>query len=535
MHIPKDVLDDSEMRKELGKKSLKHFAAVYFPELFKFEIPKFHHKWYRLLSFRDFSKKTIFKFLVLVGFRDSAKTSLAKIKVVRDICYKRKKLIGYVCFEKESSGAALFDVATWLQTNPFILKDFGELFKSSDASNAPEKKTINNFVTNNGVKLTAMSIRQSVRGKIFEFQRPDCYVIDDFENNITKRSGALTRKAIDFFKELIPGLAPNAEVIFVCNKISDIGSVQWLLDTAENNPDFRVSEVPVIQNGKSVWPERFVLTDEEAAKINAHILDPDAKIVSLESLKRSMNADGQLTFEQEMLLQPLVEGERFFDTKKIDTRIEVLKNKKWQSNDPQKEDYFVDSGDWKTWIGAYKLDHEYVIGADVSEGYGRDSSVIQVLDITTGDQVKEFESNRCPPAILAKLIYDEGKTAGHCRVAPERNSIGVAVITELRSLDYPEIYREKTIDKVSDRPVHKYGWQTNSKTKATMLFEFKRDFEAGHIGINSLPLLREMRNYTKEEVTTVSFDPEMSQHFDRVIAMAIAWQMRKHLPIRGFA
>jgi len=324
-------------------------------------------------------------------------------------------------------------------------------------------------------------------------------------------------------------------LIILCNKISDTGSVQWLLDTAEKNPAFMVEDVPVVIDGKSVWPSKFVLTDDEAEEVNSKLSDSKFWVKSLESLKRTSNADGKKTYEQEMMNEPLVEGDRFFNIEIIDRRIAQIKAKQYQSHSPDEPDYFVQDGDWKRWGKTEKKEGEdIVVSADVSEGYGIDSSVIQVFNVTTCKQIAEYESNQCPSDILARLMVEEGKKANNCLLAPERNSIGVGVINELKHCNYWSIYRQKTIDRITDKPVYKYGWYTGSNTKPLMLFEFKRDFENGLIEINSLPLLREMRSFTNGEVKYKNFDPEASNHFDRVIAMAIAWQMRNVNQIKGF-
>ncbi len=526
-------LDSPEIRRSMGAESVFGFALCYFPELFKFDVPKFHKKWYRLLSFFDKNTGTFFNYLILLAFRDSAKTTLAKIKVVRDICYKRKRLIAYVCYEKDRSGEALFDIATWLQTNALIIHDFGNLFESASSDDKkPEKKTINNFVAS-GVRVTAFSIRQSVRGRIFGFERPDCYVIDDFENNVTKKSALMTRKVIDFLKELMTGLAAGAEVILLCNRISDVGSVQWLLDTAHKNPEFRVSEVAVIEAGRSTWPSKFALTDGEAAEANKAKKDPSKFVKSLESLKRTMNADRTKTFEQEMLNEALTVGDRFFDTEKIDLRIKVLQDIEWQDKDPSLPNYRKKEGDWIRW-GVLNKNHINVVGSDIAEGYGNDSSVIEDFDITIGKQMAEYESNLCPPEILGKYMIEEGKAGGYCLLIPERNNVGVGTIQYIKTEKYLNLYREKTVDKISNQPVKKYGYHTNGHTKPIMLFDFKRDFEAGLIEIMSISLLREMRAFTNSDVVYANFDPEASNHFDRVMAACITWQGRNVKQIKGF-
>jgi uncharacterized protein (DUF169 family) len=54
-----------------------------------------------------------------------------------------------------------------------------------------------------------------------------------------------------------------------------------------------------------------------------------------------------------------------------------------------------------------------------------------------------------------------------------------------------------------------------------MLFDFQRDFNDGSLVIKSLPLLREMRAFANGDLKMANFDDEVSNHFDRVMAMAI--------------
>lgn len=520
-------LEDKQKRIKICETNFYLFCVTYFPEFFKFPSAKFHKLW--CLLFEKLSKG-LFKFFVLIAFRESAKTSYCKLFLMWCICYKKRSFANYVCYEKEAAGDALFDVVKWLQTKELIIEDFGYLFPEVKpvGEKRPEKKSIYNFVTSNNVKVVALGIRKSTRGKLFENERPDLYIIDDFENNTTKKSSALTRAAIMFFEELLSGISEDAQVIWPCNKISDTGSVQWLLDTAEGNPDFRVSEIPVMNaNNILYWYSKYALTDEQAKERNKDVVDPKKKVTSLESKKRTLNAVRPGVFEQEMLNQPLVEGERFFDVHKIDKRLAYLKTVEWQQETGKENmnNYYLKKDKWKIW-GKFNKAHRYGIGSDVSEGYGRDSSTIELIDFTSGKQIAEYENDRCPPEVLGQLLVDLGLEYGICPIAPERNAVGIAVLSKIKSLNYQRLYREKTIDKITNKPVQKFGWHTNTKTKANMLFDLKRDFEAGIIEIMSRPLLLEMRAFTNYDLDVVSFDDEVSCHFDRVMGFAIAWQMR---------
>lgn len=520
------ILQNQNYRVNICSNNFYLFCITYFPQFFKFPSPKFHFLWIKLF---EKLAANLFKFLVLVAFRESAKTSLSKLFLVWCICYKKCRFANYVCYEKESAGDALFDIVSWLQTNKLLIEDFGHLFPEMQpiGEKRPEKKSIYNFVTSNDVKVLALGIRKSTRGKIFDTERPDLYIIDDFENNITKRSAALTRKTISFFEEFIPGLSGDAKVVFIANKISDTGSVQWLYETAESNPDWRLSEVPVMNSkGIRYWYHKFALTDKEAEERNKNIEDPKKKVISLESMKRNLNKVKPGNFEQEMLNQPLVDGERFFNIEKIDQRLAYLKTIEWQDKDQKAPNYYKRDGKWKRWGGYVDL-HRYGIGADVSEGFGRDSSTIELFDFTTGKQIVEYENSRIEPNPLAVLCVDLAKEFRNCIFAPERNNIGISVIDKTKDLGYKNMYREKTIDKVTNRQIHKFGWHTNGKTKPNMLFDFQKSFENGEIEIMSRPLLLEMRAFTNYDLDVISFDDEVSNHFDRLMGAAIAWQMRK--------
>jgi hypothetical protein len=43
---------------------------------------------------------------------------------------------------------------------------------------------------------------------MFSGARPDLLIFDDFENNMTKKSTAMTRRAITYFDEMLGALAP---------------------------------------------------------------------------------------------------------------------------------------------------------------------------------------------------------------------------------------------------------------------------------------------------------------------------------------
>ena len=533
-------------RKSVCETSILMFSITYFPHYFTHLLAQFHYDLTTLLD----AIGNEFHHLILIGFRWCAKTTYGgKIKAVHSIVYKKSRYVIFWSFEEEASKDNLFDIARELQENELILADFGQLYFEEDEkiwkgshskviSKRSKKTWIGNFLTSNGVRVQATSMKKTLRGKMFAAARPDLLIFDDFENNNTKKSIAMTRRAISYFDEMLWALAPWAICVYNCNRISDNGSVAWLEDKASGNPDWQKWEQDVYSVTKEfvkqknwtvieeevydiVWKDKYVETDEEALAVNDErwekYHDRSRFVQSLETIKRTMNKDWRKVFEQEYRNQPLVEWDRLFDSEKVDANL-----KRAQEIEPE-----IDWA-WQVYK-RFEIGHKYIIGVDVSEGIGLDSSTIEVLDITDSvvEQVAEFESNTTDPIMLVKEIVQASKNYNDCLATVERNSVWVSVIALMKEKDMEHLLTMHTaFDHISQQKYSKYGWQTNASSKPKMLFDFKTIFHNWEIIINSVPLLREMRGFSNLDVSHKRFDPtdELSRHFDRLMAMAIGLQ-----------
>lgn len=500
-----------------------YFCLYYFPEYFKYKIAGFqydmHEDLVRLID-RDIS------FLIWMMFRESAKTTLTKLFVCYCICFNKKKYINWDSYEKENAEAALFGVATTLQTNKKIIADFGQLYwEDQKKTKRSQLKRINNFVTANGVKCEAFSTQESTRGRVFNENRPDLFVLDDFETAKTKRSAAMIRNIIEHIDELLGGLNNQASTIFLCNYISESGVVQYLLNKAKQDPKFFTRRVDAEIDGEPAWPERHTMTDIEADAINAGIDDPEKKVESLESKKRTL---GDRVYGPEMLNKPEASGDLTFDREKIDAAI-VAANERNKRQPPS------DKGGFKTW-GHFLPHHRYAIGGDTAKGVGRDSNAAVGFDFTPipARQVSSYKNKWIAPDIFADEMKREGNFWGECLLAPEINNTGYATVTKLKSI-YPieKIYRKRQTGKqitYDDQPSDQLGWDTNTATRGTMIYEFKTAFEDGHVEVNDVELLQEMRSFNQADFENIARadDPtaNVTRHFDLLIAACIGWAMR---------
>ncbi len=174
-----ELLKDKDKRIYACEKSLMLFSIYYFTEYHKYKMPDFHKDWYNA-----FLNKQI---LSLITFRESAKTSLAKIKLIHDIVYKKKKLILWVSFDKSKAKSNLFDIAVQLQTNKKLIGDFGQLFFDTGSEEKSTKKSIDEFITENDIKVKAFSTGQTTRGEVYKENRPDLICQPKGNNVITDK------------------------------------------------------------------------------------------------------------------------------------------------------------------------------------------------------------------------------------------------------------------------------------------------------------------------------------------------------------
>jgi len=232
-------------------------------------------------------------------FRESAKTSLAKGFLLWCIVYKKFEYINVDSHDKANSGRFLFDVVLELQTNQKIRQDFGDLFNAKRSDAEKTQKSINDFLTTNGVRVEAHSTQEPVRGRLHGSVRPQLIVMDDFEDMTTVRSTAATRQVREHIAEFKGGIDQAlGRILYLGNYLSESGNVQSIMDKAKVDTSIRVRSVWILDDdGNPSWPERHTLTDEEALATGR---------VSIEEIKRRMRTPegGDADFMREMMGKP---------------------------------------------------------------------------------------------------------------------------------------------------------------------------------------------------------------------------------------
>jgi len=494
-------------------KSFPHFIRYYFSEYFTYATADFHWDFY------DDCQKLIdgrLKEAAWIAFRESSKTSLAKMLVVWCVLYKKKGYINYDSYDKSNSEAALFDIAVALQTNKKILSDFGQVYYPSRQKTAEGNikeakiKRISNFITENKVKVEAFSTQEPIRGRIFQNQRPDLVIFDDIESARTKDSYPIILKIRAHIDECRAGVPEEGAILYLGNYITEDGVIAYIMDILKGRDNAVVRNIPVIQEGKPTWKDKYCLTDDEAIEANKTRKHP---IISLEAKRRDLTDP---VFETEMMNNPAKAGDNIFDRGLID-------NKQKLCYEPKD----INAG-LKIWE-YYNPTHRYGIGADTAEGIGRDSCASVIIDFSTTPNrvVATYESPVIPPDLFGHELIRQAKLYGNCLIAPETNNTGYATVAVL-SEHYSEskIYKHIIKDKITNEETSKLGWHTNSSTKPSAIYELKSGIEEGQLEIPDISLMEECKHYQIRDLKSKK-KPGMTRHFDKVIALAIAWQLKE--------
>lgn len=290
--LEKMMTGTKEERLFLAEHSFGLFAIYYFSHYFKYALAPYHYD--MVQDLHDLTENKI-REVAWIMYRESAKTTFAKLYIIWLIAYKKRKYINVDSFDKENAERILFDIAFELTNNARINSDYPTLFSKKRAIDEIKQNRINNFVTENGIRVEAHSTQESVRGRIHLDQRPDILILDDIETNKTKDSEAYTKQVRDHISEAMAGMSPDGVMLYLGNYITEYGNIQHLIDRAKTDYRLRIRNVPVLIDGKPAWEAKYALTDEEAEKQGK---------VSIEDKQRQL---GSLVFSYEMMNKPIDE------------------------------------------------------------------------------------------------------------------------------------------------------------------------------------------------------------------------------------
>lgn len=466
---------DMEDERILTKFNL--FSRALYPRYFQHRDADFHRE--MVLGFiRAYKGKENF---VNLGFRGCAKTTYKKlfdVYVLLNDQSEYRKFMKVLTKDMKNARQIVTDVYNLIVE---VSSLYGDVFlKDGDIK---REETMNSFTMHNGRKYSAGTVGQTQRGHIQDAYRPDYVWFEDIEDSESVLSSPITESIINKSEEAINGLSKDGNYVVNGNYISEFGSIQYLLD----KPGNKHLITPIEIDGVPTWD---YYSKEDVARFRKSARD----------------------FYGEYMCDPARSENKVFDIDLIEAQLKGC-------CEPERESAGVKY--WKNYVP----NHRYAIGADTSEGIGRDANTFVVIDFTTGEIVATYANNRIAPDLFGYELKRVGAEYGNCLLAPERNNTGMATVTAIK--DYPNLFRETTWGTVDEKETVRYGWSTNARTKGTMVFDYKTAFNDGLLKIYDANLLKEMKSYTSADLMDET-PSLMTRHFDLLTAAFIAWQMNRH-------
>jgi hypothetical protein len=207
--------------------------------------------------------------------------------------------------------------------------------------------------------------------------------------------------------------------------------------------------------------------------------------------KEQIKALGSVeSFSQEYDCVFLQKGEASID-------IEMFEKLKQRCTDPI---YTLDDGEYNIWKDVEE-DNIYIAGVDVSEGVGKDYSVINIFNITdlsNIDQVAVYRSNMIAPDKFTKKLYEVLCQWGKPLVAIERNGCGAQVVDNLRNIHNYENIINYGSD-IAKRKTEQLGCvnHTNTKVRGIMNMRYWIN-ELGAVKFNDINTVRELKDFVRK-------------------------------------
>ena len=272
-------------------------------------------------------------------------------------------------------------------------------------------------------------------------------------------------------------------------------------------------------------PEGMELTSEEETLKEKYELDND----QLFWRRLKIAESGELKFKQEYPSSAdeafVVSGSNVFDVDKLDLLLPEAPQsiRSWDLNSKM----FDDNKEGKLNIWEYpKFDKPYVIAADVSLGVAQDYSCAVVLH-KDYKVIALYRDNRVDPSTYGELLFYLGRYYNNAFLCVESNSMGIATLQKLESMNYVNMYKQTKIANVSNEEGVRLGFRTTLSTKPVIIGNLKRLITDEAIYIPSNIMIQELKDYISTETGKTEASP--GTHDDTVMALAMGCEvLRTH-------
>ena len=168
----------------------------------------------------------------------------------------------------------------------------------------------------------------------------------------------------------------------------------------------------------------------------------------------------------------------------------------------------------------------YVVGADVAEGLGHgDYSTAHVINANTGEVCAHWHGHIDPDLYGLDVLAQLGWYYNYALLGVENNNHGLTTLKALQRTGYRNLYRQRRLGQRNPQATEILGWRTTAASKPLAIDELNAALRNNEIALCCERTIAELRTFVREANGKMHGSP----HDDRVISLAIANQMLKHV------
>lgn len=279
------------MRKKLATNSLYWFLHIYLSNYVYYPTANFQKEIIKIAE--DQSIRNAF----IVAFRGSAKSTIATLALpLWSIIGKHKKLYIIIITQTQlQARLILANLRQELESNHLLTKDFGP-FNTDPTGGEWNSSTL--VISKLGIRISALSTGESIRGVRHSFTRPDLIICDDLEDLASVKNKDARNQTYEWFTgDVIPIGDRRTKMIVIGNLLHE-DSLMMRLKTGVTNGTLqgKFYSYPLQSpEGLITWPGKFPsqkAIDDERKRIGndiawyreylLQILPPEDRIIKSE-------------------------------------------------------------------------------------------------------------------------------------------------------------------------------------------------------------------------------------------------------------
>lgn len=206
----------------------------------------------------------------------------------------------------------------------------------------------------------------------------------------------------------------------------------------------------------------------------------------------------------------------------------------YQEKNNVKEPLYVEGLEQETWIWAVPEEgHQYVMGVDVSRGDGEDASTIVIVDVTTMEQVMEYQG-KIQPDLLAQIVEQYGDLYKAYTVVDVTGGMGVSTVLKLLEFQYKRLHYDNANGKIlsaRQRELSSHGKTDKipgfhaTSVRVPMISNLEYQIRTNGIKVRSSRMISEMKTFIFKNGRP---DHMEGYHDDLLMAIGMALWVIEH-------